>query len=248
MKNKLFLGLMLFFGFKMATAQEVISSAGGVYSNSQGSFSVTVGELTNATLSNSSIGVILTQGFQQTYTAIVPLKLVEFSGTRIGKENKLNWKVVNEKDIESYIVQRSYDGMSFSEVEIVAASNNGLLENKYSIIDDNAVDQNIYYRILIKDKNARDSYSWVINLTINKSENIKLYPNPVKSDLTIQYVSTENTLVKVNLFDLSGKLVLTKNLAIVSGTNTFSIEMNNLPSGSYYLNGIGSSSIKIIKE
>lgn len=239
---------MLFLGFKMATAQEVISSAGTVYSNSQGSFSVTVGELTNATLNNSSIGVILTQGFQQTYNSIVPLKLVEFSGIRIGKENKLSWKVVNEKDIESYLVQRSYDGTSFSDVATVSAFNNGLYENKYSIVDDKAVEKNIYYRILIKDKNAHNSYSWVINLTINKSEDIKLYPNPVKSDLTIQYVSTENTLVKVNLFDLSGKLVLTKNLAIVSGTNTFSIEMNNLPSGSYYLNGLSTSSIKIIKE
>lgn len=248
MKNKLIVGLSLIFGFNISYSQEVVSSGGEVYTNSQGSLSVTVGEVVTSTLSNPSINVILTQGFQQTYSLIVPLKLVEFSGIRIGKENKLNWKVVNEKEIEYYAVQRSYDGITFTEVAVVNAFNNGLSQNNYSIVDDKAIEKNIYYRILIKEKNAHEFYSWIINLTANKSENIKLYPNPVKTDLTIQYVANENGTIKINLFDLSGKLVLTKSVIVVSGTNLFTIEMNNLAAGTYFLNGLGTTSIKIIKE
>jgi hypothetical protein len=56
------------------SAQQVITSSGNYYTNSQGSLSVTVGEAVVNTVNNTSINLILTQGFQQsTIQSIVPL-------------------------------------------------------------------------------------------------------------------------------------------------------------------------------
>ncbi len=59
-----------------------------------------------------------------------------------------------------------------------------------------------------------------------KSETIKIYPNPVKNHLNIE---SKNIITKIEIFDISGKLIMEPN------TNLVSINLSELLSGIYYI-------------
>jgi hypothetical protein len=61
---------------------------------------------------------------------------------------------------------------------------------------------------------------------------LKIYPNPVLDNLTIELLLEENQTVELNLFDLNAKLI--KKLSISNGINNFNI--HDLAPGEYILN------------
>ena len=65
----------------------------------------------------------------------------------------------------------------------------------------------------------------------NIEKNFNIYPNPVRNNLNIDLNDLINTPVIVSIFDLSGKLILTENLAV--GASNLSLDMNGLDAGSY---------------
>ena len=79
------------------------------------------------------------------------------------------------------------------------------------------------------------------------SENeIKVYPNPVVSDLNIEFVNAEGQ-ADIKLYDLSGKLILATTL---TGDMT-SLDLKEMPQGIYFLNienAEKSGTYKIVKE
>ena len=75
---------------------------------------------------------------------------------------------------------------------------------------------------------------------------VKVFPNPVSTDLYIEIANNTNT-VALDLFDVSGKIVLQKAVS----NESISLNMKNLPQGVYFLK-ISSSkktgTYKIVKE
>ncbi len=75
---------------------------------------------------------------------------------------------------------------------------------------------------------------------------IKVYPNPVISDLNIELLSSEND-ASITLYDLSGKLILTSNTT----ENSATLNLKEMPQGIYFLtieNAEKSGTFKIVKE
>lgn len=75
----------------------------------------------------------------------------------------------------------------------------------------------------------------------NNTVNIGLYPNPNHGNLTllIDYNSSEKLIV--NLTNLSGKQVFSKEININQGVNQKLLNINRLPSGIYLVNVLGKS-------
>ncbi len=229
-------------------AQQVISSSGAYYTNSTGSLSVTIGETVVSTVSNSSINLILTQGFQQSQNqSSLPLQLIAFNAKKENNHIALQWKTIQEYNIKSFTLLRSVDGINFESVGTVAPINNPSLENIYQFKDQYSTTKTVYYKILITEKDGSSSHSWIVSLS-SRSEEIKVYPVPVKSALTIEVNQTNSTKTTVQLFDLSGKLLFNQNYNLVTGLNRITLNIAHLPQGTYLLRGLNETSIKIIKE
>ncbi len=77
--------------------------------------------------------------------------------------------------------------------------------------------------------------------TIEAEPVMKLYPNPAKDKLTVEYLSTTKGSVKMNVFNLNGQRVLATDAVAEEGINTQSINTNTLSNGTYifevYSNG-----------
>lgn len=87
----------------------------------------------------------------------------------------------------------------------------------------------------------------VENILVNKS--VSVFPNPARAELNIRFKNSEYKNVNVDIFTISGKKVLTKQINGIS-ENTTKLNVSNLPVGTYILHIVSDkkriSSSKII--
>ena len=98
------------------------------------------------------------------------------------------------------------------------------LSNSIKVVDANCISAGI--------KNSVDE----LNLSNDRQT---VFPNPSKGNVSVNYYSIHNGSVQLQVFDAGGKLVLSKKVAAVSGTNIFSLTLGHLANGTYFLD-IGS--------
>jgi bacillolysin len=70
-----------------------------------------------------------------------------------------------------------------------------------------------------------------------------LYPTPASTEFNIVYEATEAATVAINLYDISGKAVLTRIVTTNTGTNTFKVDLPVMASGLYFVR-IGENSLQ----
>jgi len=89
------------------------------------------------------------------------------------------------------------------------------------------------------------------NLNVDKSlissNNLSLYPNPSKGDVNISYDCSKAGKMQIKLYDVSGKILLSRNDDAISGHNVFHFNVSNLLPGIYYFELINNDEKKKIK-
>ena len=104
-----------------------------------------------------------------------------------------------------------------------------------------------------------NDYLWVDNLsftgtatgiaTIDKSEGITIYPNPVHDKLVLQVENKNADMTTLKILDIKGSVVQ-QIPGVFSGVNT-ALEVSGLPKGTYFLSGRKEEEnflVKFIKE
>lgn len=90
----------------------------------------------------------------------------------------------------------------------------------------------------------------------NLGDKMKLYPNPVSDRLNIRYILYEDCELILNIYDMQGKLVLSRNYLESAGNIEIKLDLDALDSGSYIIkiyqagypkDGLHSATKKIMK-
>ena len=87
-------------------------------------------------------------------------------------------------------------------------------------------------------------------LVFQGDENIRLYPNPVVDNLTIDFDSANKGSMQINLFDLQGQNVFAKTVNLSENENKIQINVSSLPEGMYIcrlINGLTIETSKFLK-
>jgi hypothetical protein len=63
--------------------------------------------------------------------------------------------------------------------------------------------------------------------------NLKVYPNPVIQQATVELVSRRNAEVTLQVFDLSGRMIISRTEMVQPGVNRLQIDMSSLKKGTY---------------
>lgn len=70
--------------------------------------------------------------------------------------------------------------------------------------------------------------------TVNGTEGVvSVYPNPASEKLNIKYNFTASSKATITVTDMTGKVVIRKDMGTVLGEKEFSVDVNNLVSGLY---------------
>jgi hypothetical protein len=169
----------------------------------------------------------------------LPIELLSFTGSNEGKYNRLNWVTASEINTEKFEVEKSTDRLSMWKfLESVPAAGNSTTSLNYSIIDNQPVVGNNYYRLKIIDIDGTVSYSKIINISFGETASnnfARVYPNPTSGNLNVEIQSTANFETNVIAYDLVGKKIYDQTTSIAKGLNTLQIDFSNFASGVYVL-------------
>ena len=156
---------------------------------------------------------------------VLPVELIKFDVKAEGCGANLTWSTASEINNDFFIVEYSYDGTDWKEIDNAKVSGAG---NSSEVIDysfydfDCSHNRLVYYRIVQVDFDGTRTNSVVKSLNLGKPKLVKVYPNPTKGYITIDVNlelgdKTGNLVVKT----IAGQKVFSK--AIVNGKNEFDL-------------------------
>ncbi|RYY56310.1 MAG: T9SS type A sorting domain-containing protein [Chitinophagaceae bacterium] len=166
---------------------------------------------------------------------VLPVKLLSFQATDSRDAVTLDWATSMEEDNAFFTVERSVDGNSFVPVATVgskAPGGSSTVPLAYNTPDPTGLQGVLYYRLRITDVHGESSYSGIVKVNRGAQVSLVAYPNPAKNTVFINGIRNGIPTVQAALFDLSGKLVLGKTIAVSAGRASLQFD---LPTGIYSL-------------
>lgn len=189
-----------------------------------------------------------------TVNAVVPVTLTGLKARKIGNNVQLEWGTLTENNASHFEIERSADGRNFtSKIGTVNAIGYSTTLRNYGITDNAPLKGWAYYRAKQVDADGKFAYSNIASINFDKQPSqLLIYPNPVKNNLTLEFTSTKNGKIEVQIIDSKGAMVAQKINSVVVGINLNNINVSNLAAGVYIvkctdINGIISYT-KMIKE
>ncbi len=146
----------------------------------------------------------------------LPVQLLSFTATRQGAVVRTAWATASEKNSSHFVVQRSTDGSTFSDVQRVAAQGTSLLRHDYAAVDAQPLPGTSYYRLRQVDLDGTVAYSAVVTVrfaTELAAPALAVYPNPTAGQrFQVSATGLAAGGGTVQLHDNVGRLVLTQTL------------------------------------
>jgi len=152
---------------------------------------------------------------------ILPVSIVNLKAYQKNNGIQIDWSALNELNMDRYEVERSADGIHFTSISNIKASNNGSQLNNYSVFDDKPLTGNNFYRIKATDKNGKVNYTFIVSVNINGGKiNITVQPNPVQNRvLNVQLNNLSAGSYTALLYNSAGQQVLNKNIEHAGGSS-----------------------------
>jgi hypothetical protein len=166
----------------------------------------------------------------------LPVKWVDVSVRDVKEGHKIDWKVEQEINVETYEVQRSLntvsDFVTISKGKIKA--NNILSRSEYSYVDDDElIGGTYYYRIKQFDFDGKYNFSKRVSIKKEATLETRLYPNPTTSSTNIVYKAENDGNLVIKVIDVAGKVILTQSVDVEEGSGQIGLDISTLPEGVY---------------
>ena len=177
---------------------------------------------------------------------VLPISLTDFKGAKKDGSNLLQWSTASEQNSSYFEIQRSIDGVNFTDIAKVDAAGNSDKTINYSYSDNqlSSISSVYYYRLKMVDIDGSAKYSSIINIRNSAIALAKVFPNPASSQFTITIKDNSLLNTKVTLNDISGKVL--QKIAITQPSTK--VNISTYLSGVYILKFEDGKSIKVIKE
>lgn len=175
----------------------------------------------------------------------LPVTLLKFEVNSTSYGNELVWETSHESNFSHFEIEKSDDAKAFSKIGEIRSNESGYydyLEN-LSLITYNS--SRLFYRLKMIDFDGKFNYSKIISIKNEEDFEVKIIENPIYDELIIEFVSKINGESEIQIFDLLGKNIFSKQINLKS--NQFKINSENWKVGEYILN-ISSKDNKISKK
>jgi len=218
-----------------------------------------------STLSLSSLTVgqtyyIATDGFAGDNCAwsftgsnlILPIDLVKFTGEYAGNNVELKWVTETETNNDYFTLERSSNGEEYEVVAIIDGAGTTVQSQMYSYTDETPFDGISYYRLSQTDHDGTNKQSGIVAVRgVFQIEHLSVQPNPVNGTGKLVFNSGSRGIYNLFIYDLTGRIMSTKEFEVEEGKNSVELDINNLPIGMYFVSvGKGESyrNIRFVKE
>jgi hypothetical protein len=172
-------------------------------------------------------------GIMVNMMSALPVKLVSFTAAKNKETVSLEWRTQNEQRISHYEIQRSANGADFTTIA-KQNSKGDQLTGIYSFTDLQPLKTTSYYRLLIVDNDAKQSYSKIVVITAGAISGIRISPSPASSSASLQLNSSQAGFASIRILNMNGSIVAKQQSSIMAGNNSIAIEsVASLSNGVY---------------
>ena len=196
----------------------------------------------------------------------LPVKFLEFNGTKEGFNNLLQWRTATEQNNRGFELQEAPSSSPegggsplFTTIVFVptkAANGNSTGELSYQYTDKKPFAAGSYYRLKQVDFDGKFTYS---NVVFIKREAVTelvlsaLFPNPTRQLLNVVLEAPAAQRVQIIIADIAGKTLQQQTLQLVKGTNNKTVNVAQLAKGTYVVkvicaDGCEAAVSKFVKE
>ncbi|MET0243913.1 MAG: T9SS type A sorting domain-containing protein [Flavitalea sp.] len=166
--------------------------------------------------------------------SLLPVKLTAFNTVLLSNNKaQISWKAQSETNFEKYIIQKSTNGSTFTDIATVAPKTGNQYENNYLITDAVNGSGTVYYRLAMKDLDGSITYSLVSTLLVSKITETKIYPTITNGNSIILESPVAIEKAKIDLYDMNGRLLESKATQVRYGKQELSLVATKRIKGSY---------------
>ena len=192
--------------------------------------------------------------FQASVIKLLPVTLINWTAALANNTVALKWSTSTEINASHFIVERSFDGIEYSDVVMVFAAGNSNVVTNYSYNDKLPAGNSgiIYYRLKMADMDGHYKYADVRIVRVGQSaEGVKIiaYPNPVVNDVRITIPQNwQGKQLSYQVSNANGQIV--KSYSVKYASQTEVINMTQSPAGMYVvrvINGTETAVQSVVK-
>ncbi|MDQ6843008.1 MAG: T9SS type A sorting domain-containing protein, partial [Bacteroidota bacterium] len=168
----------------------------------------------------------------------LPVTFTSVKAYRQASNINVEWKVENEKNVSSYAVEKSVDGLRFTTMITKAPTGNTGSAASYSAIDIQPVTGYNYYRIRVTDADAKIQVTSIVKVFMGSiMQDISIYPNPITDGMIhLQFMNEPAGKYGIRLLNKLGQVIVAKDITRADGNSTELIKWDfNLAHGIYQL-------------
>ena len=176
---------------------------------------------------------------------VLPVGLTNFTATAANKSVELNWTAAQESNNRGFNIQRSADGLLWTDIGFVAGTGNSSTPSQYRYTDKLPGNGLHYYRLRQEDYDGRTSLSAIVTATISGSSFFTLSDNPGRGLYRLNMPATSERL-DLLVTDATGRLVY--RTTATAGNQL--IDITKQAQGVYWLlikKGTNETRLKLIK-
>jgi hypothetical protein len=170
----------------------------------------------------------------------LPVTLLYFNAKKNDDKIDLTWATAAEINNDHFTVERSSDGITFTDLLTKRGSGNTTVKTVYQDADLKPFKGVNYYRLRQTDFNDVTVVSDIKSVDFGGESNpdvslFSIYPNPFNSGFKISFTAVKESEATFILMNSSGSLVAQKKIETQRGYNTYEyLEENDLPAGIYF--------------
>lgn len=168
---------------------------------------------------------------------ILPMELISFGGKINGAVVDIEWITSSENNTDYFIVERSTDGINFTELIRKNAVGNSSVETVYKVIDPSPLTGKNYYRLMQVDINGaiKKSGLAVVDFGSELPKVDRIFPNPSNGELNLDVYAPQSGNVLIQYMDYTGRVVKEEYRSIEKGHITLQSSIQDLAIGIYSL-------------
>lgn len=170
---------------------------------------------------------------------LLPLEVLSFvaSCNSQSQDADLYWRTTGSADIAAFAVEHSADGIQYQTAAEIAAP---LGKTDFYFTHAEAATNSVnYYRLRQINRDGTSDYSRIVAADCRQDEapsaTMRLFPNPARSLVNIQFTANTEGNVDIELIDLLGKSLLRSQLPANAGDNLLPLNLPDALASGLYL-------------
>lgn len=181
-------------------------------------------------------------------------QFLSFTGKIFNQKATLEWITTGEDEAVFFDIERSYDGIHFTNTATVNGYHDNTTTHTYNFTDPEIIAGKLYYRISMKNNLQQRNYSKTIQLSTAASNSLSFISvtNPFISELLLDVSSNQAANAIVQLTDIFGRVISNKSFNLYTGVNRLVFEnLEPLPASVYIIKLYAGGTIlqkKVVKQ